>query len=128
MKRRVIIGQKKQSSGVNPAALLSDSDDVSMPLLLATLEEKEQIIEQKTTVIGEQKKRIALLEEYLRLEGYFRLFFDNSPAHLKPTKNINNGRQCALCHGEEKSGLIRRNLFSNLLIVKSTLSRLIGLA
>ena len=42
--------------------------DFSLASLLASLGQKEQVIQQKTTVIAEQKKRIDILEEYLRLE------------------------------------------------------------
>jgi transposase len=39
----------------------------AMSQMTALLSEKDDIIEQKTDVIAEQKKRIAMLEEYLRL-------------------------------------------------------------
>ncbi|MFQ3191732.1 MAG: transposase [Paraglaciecola sp.] len=39
----------------------------AMSQMTALLSEKDVIIEQKTDVIAEQKKRIAMLEEYLRL-------------------------------------------------------------
>jgi transposase len=42
--------------------------DEKFDSLIGSLEKKDQIIEQKSSVIEEQQKRIAILEEYLRLE------------------------------------------------------------
>ncbi|HHJ18828.1 MAG TPA: IS66 family transposase, partial [Gammaproteobacteria bacterium] len=53
---------------INQTPEPSVSGRFSMEELLGELSEKEGIIEQKSLVISEQKKRIALLEECLRLE------------------------------------------------------------
>ena len=55
-------------TAINQTPEPSISGGFSIEELLMELSEKEDIIEQKSLVISEQKKRIALLEEYLRLE------------------------------------------------------------
>ena len=62
MLKESLLNQVKEANKVD-----ADSD-FSLVSLLASLDQKEQIIQHKTTVIAEQKKRIDILEEYLRLE------------------------------------------------------------
>lgn len=45
-----------------------DGSVISLESLLASISEKNDVIEKKSTVIAQQKQRIEILEEYLRLE------------------------------------------------------------
>ena len=63
-----------RQADIDPAQQAAPDTDVDTLVKVINQQEhvihqKEDIIEKKSTVIAEQQKRIALLEEYLRLEA-----------------------------------------------------------
>jgi len=92
-----------KKSPLNQAQEASKSEtdsDFSLESLLASLGKKEQVIQQKSTVIAEQKKRIEILEEYLRLERNRR--FTPSSEKNSPQEEMQFDEAESLAEQEEQ--------------------------
>jgi transposase len=84
-------------------SLASSSIDVTnIHDLFALLEQQNQVIEKKSSVIDEQKKRIAILEEYLRLERAKR-FGPSSEKNLNQGELFNEAEDACGPESEEES-------------------------
>lgn len=80
----------------------SSSEVANIHDLLALLEQQNQVIEKKSCVIEEQKKRIAILEEYLRLERAKR-FGPSSEKNLNQGELFNEAEDACGPESEEES-------------------------
>jgi transposase len=60
--------KKEAISSISEAIEVENTAHVDIDTLVDMLTKKDQVIEKKSSVIEEQKKRIEILEEYLRLE------------------------------------------------------------